>query len=131
MPSKREGAPSGSPGRLRLPQAPTRDKYGMHAQECACARCEQGFRPTWRERDIARRIYEDAQRRRLREAQAQEMSERDKRAAARKAAESDREKSTQETIRKLAAPVERPATDAELAELRALYGFRPSKRDRR
>lgn len=131
MRSKRGGDPSDSPRQIRLPQAPTFDSYGMHAHECGCARCEQGFRPTPRDRDLARRVFEDAQRRRVEEARAAEMSKRDERAAARKAAESDREKSTDDTIRKLAAPVERPATDAELAELRAQYGFRPAKRDRR
>lgn len=35
--------------------APKFDDYGLHAEDCACVRCEAGYRPSEMQRDAARR----------------------------------------------------------------------------
>jgi hypothetical protein len=37
------------------------DETGLHARECACLRCESGYRPTDRERELAWRVFREAQ----------------------------------------------------------------------
>ncbi len=41
------------------------DETGLHHIDCDCARCEAGFRPTMRERWVARRALDDLRRRAL------------------------------------------------------------------
>ena len=42
------------PRQLSLPAAPRFDSTGLHAEDCGCARCEQGFKPTSADRWAAR-----------------------------------------------------------------------------
>lgn len=39
------------------------DETGLHASECACARCEAGFRPSMKQRWTARRALDNVRRR--------------------------------------------------------------------
>jgi hypothetical protein len=38
------------------------DETGLHAEDCPCLLCETGYRPTPRERELARRAYLAAKR---------------------------------------------------------------------
>jgi len=118
-----KGAGPGS--QLALPAAPRFDRYGLHAEECECARCALGYRPTVRERTLAVQTWEARQRRELAEAQAAEV---DTRAQSRAERCRAREEETNEIIKRITAPVERPATAEELAELRREHGFKPRRR---
>jgi hypothetical protein len=112
--------------------APKFDRYGLHAEACECARCLLGFRPTMSNRWAARAAWERAEAKRLAEKEAAEKSAASKRP--KKATvplwerhEAER-KQTEESIARMAAPVVRPATDEELAELKKEFGFKTTTR---
>lgn len=113
---------SGRGSQLPLPQAPKLDRYGLHAYECECGRCALGYRPTPREREAARSTWERAEAKRKAEAErAAKGLPKAEKVKRRVAAFRQEEKFTDEVIRKLNEPVERPATPDELAELRRQY----------
>ena len=108
------------------------DRYGMHATDCQCMRCEAGYRPTLQQRENARRSFEAAeQRRRAKEAKdAKAAGE-----APKKLTQWERDaaafEQTDRDIRKMSAVPERPATPEELAELKKQFGFGPRGKDGR
>lgn len=118
---------------LALPQAPRFDRYGQHAHECECARCNLGFRPTPTQRDAARRAFERMEQRRKAEADriAAGLGAKAKKRSARAEGWREREKHTDEMIGKLSAPVVRPATADELAEMKREFPNLRRRRDRR
>jgi hypothetical protein len=120
MPStKGDGRPAAE--QLTL-TAPAFDRYGLHAIECECQRCEIGNRPTLEMREAARRAWERLEARRKRDAErAAGGTVKERKRSARAEAFREEEKYTDQLIRKLSAPVERPATPEELAELKAAY----------
>jgi hypothetical protein len=113
---------------LPIPQAPKLDRYGLHDHDCECARCVLGFRPSIAQRDLARRNWERAERAKAEAAKAAAQPKPTAKADARAAAFAREEKRTDEYIASVNRPPERPATPAELAELRAAY---PRLRPRR
>lgn len=122
--------PAGGQGTRRpTPEAPRVDRYGLHDPECNCTRCSCGYRPSIADRWRAVAAYERGQRHKAeqaaREAKAAAAAkEKGKTRVRLDAAEAD----TAETITKLTAPIERPATPDELAALRAQF---PALRPRR
>jgi len=107
-------------GQLPIPHPRKIDRYGLCAQECECARCNLGFRPSIAERDAARRAWERFEQKRKADAagtttKAGEKTER------RRAAFRGEEQFTDHLISKLTAPVERPATPEELEALKQQY----------
>jgi len=113
---------------LALPSAPRLDKYGLHAEGCECARCGLGFKPTPRERLLARQAFERAQQREIEEAKAKQAGTPEARSLSRRERLDERTKETAEWIKRQTAPVERPATPEELDELRQLHGFKPRRK---
>jgi hypothetical protein len=124
--------PSRPPGSKQLAlSAPVLDRYGLHARECACTRCEMGQRPSEAARSHARWAHEKAATRE-REAKAKAdgapvVAEK-RLVKAERAAERERE--TREYIERVNAPVQRPATEEELRELRREFGLE-TRKDRR
>lgn len=120
MPSMKAG---GRPGSEQLTlTAPVFDRYGLHAFECGCQRCEMGNRPSIRAREVARAAYERREARRKREAErAAGGTVKERKRSARAEAMREQEKYTDQLLAKLAAPVQRPATPEELAELRQQF----------
>lgn len=47
--------------RLLQPNLPLVDPSGTHRRECDCPRCDAGFRPSERERELAARRWEEQQ----------------------------------------------------------------------
>lgn len=110
----------GDPPQLRLPQAPRFDKYGMHAPECECAKCDLGMRPSNAERDAARRAWDRLEA--LKAAKAATPTDRAaEKARRRRKAFAAEERFTDQLIAKLSAPVKEPATPEQLAELKRQY----------
>lgn len=116
------------------PAAPLLDRYGLHAESCECARCVLGYRPTPRERDVYRRIYEATERRRAEEAKRAAdglppHKTKTDRAIARRAALDAAEREGSALVREIeqaaAAPV--PPAD-EMDELRAAAGLPPRRK---
>jgi hypothetical protein len=109
---------------LRLPQAPRFDKYGLHAHDCECAKCDLGMRPSSAERDAARRSWE-----RLEQMKAAAQAAPTDKAAARAAEKAKRRRKafaaearfTDQLIAKLSEPVKEPATPDQLEELKRQY----------
>ena len=114
---------------LPLPSAPRIDGDGLHAEDCECARCALGFRPTRAERwnaHMAREIREKAQR--AAELKAAEVAKEDVKRAVTWRRLEVQERDTAEMLKAMTKPVERPATAEELDELKKQYGFRPRRR---
>jgi hypothetical protein len=112
--------------------APKLDRYGLHALDCECLRCTAGYRPTARQRENARRVFEAAEARKKAEREAAAKAAGGKAAKVRLSQwERDEagRKQTDAILRRLAAPVVRPATTEELAELKKLWGFGPGGKD--
>lgn len=128
--STRGDARKGSDGPLLA--APVIDRFGLHAPECECARCQLGCRPSRATRELmasrARRAAERAEA----EAKAKAKADEIERKSAEKAAVT-RELFTRTEVETAARtaeatrPVTRPATPGELRELREQY-FPSSKR---
>jgi hypothetical protein len=122
---------------LRLPAAPKLDRYGLHAYECECTRCEMGARPSRQEREIAQRSFERAEKARREEEARIARGEPAPVAPAEvkhKAAHErlqERERRTREEMARVRKPVERPATEEELAQLKREFGFRKERTGRR
>jgi hypothetical protein len=107
-----------------LAGAPVFDEFGLHSAECACARCQLGYGPTRIDRDQARRRAETAAVRVKAAIEAAKV----KAKAAEKAAVTHEllkgdEAETMARLRASLAPVIRPATPEELAELKREYGL--------
>ncbi len=123
--------PAGDRKQLSLPRAPILDRWGLHAEDCECARCALGFRPSrderWRSRQAAEAA--EARRKKVADAAAQQTKEDEKRAVT-WVRLGIAERDTAEMLKRLTAPVERPATDAELDELKRAYGFKTRRRER-
>lgn len=116
---------------LALPSAPVLDKYGLHAEACECARCHIGYRPTPAERDRARRQWEHMERARAKAASdGLALTKDEERNAMATMRLEEEEKRTIEYLRRLTKPIERPATDEEMDELRRANGLPPRRKDR-
>ena len=123
-PSKKAAGPSAAE-QMRLPSAPIHDRYGLHAEECECQRCQVGYRPTSAERHSARCNFERlAAAKKAAEQNAKKEVREDvkRRTTWERLAQSERD--TAEKLKAMNKPVERPATAEELAELKALHGFK-------
>jgi len=108
---------------LKIPQAPRFDRFGMHARDCECTRCDLGMGPTNAERYAAERAWAriEAKKKADAERAAAGLSKRTERATKKQAAAREREKFTDELIRKLNQPIAEPATPEQLAELKRAY----------
>lgn len=107
-----------------LPSAPRFDEYGLHHLDCECARCALGFRPTRLERDRQRFVCERAAAAREKAAEAAATATREEERVAlatQRLRELGRE--TSERMAEVYRPVERAATEEELAELKREFGF--------
>lgn len=102
-----------------LPLAPKFDRYGLHAHECECARCQLGYRPTVAERDHARRVWERAEAAKAAAVKAAAQPKPIGKALARADAFRAAEARTAEAIKRMNEPAKEPATPEQLAELRA------------
>jgi hypothetical protein len=124
MPSK----PTKSAEQLPLPASPKIDRYGLHAVDCECTRCSLGNRPSRQARDQARWSFEKAERaeREAKAASAAAPAAEVKRTGKAERAAA-RERETREYIERVNAPVQRPATDEELRELRKMFGLERRK----
>lgn len=120
--------PAVGPKQIKLPSAPVYDRYGLHAEACECARCGTGFAPTHGDRMRARAAWERTEARKKREADRQAKGLGPTKTQARNAAD---EAATIETLKRMAAPVERPATPEELAELRRQFPALTRRKDPR
>lgn len=107
-----------------LAGAPKYDEFGLHHADCACARCQLGYAPTRIDRDLARRRSDTARAKAKAAVDAARIVEKKKVAAAvtaelLKGDEAD----TRRRMETALAPVARPATAEELAELKREFGL--------
>lgn len=136
-PSKKADGPTAG-SQLALPGAPKFDRFGLHAEDCECARCGLGYRPSKEERRLAEQVHARAERARREEeakraagaatpgvspAEAKHRRHHERMQAGMKA--------TREYLERLSAPVVRPATEEELAEMRREFALRFKRKDGR
>lgn len=126
--------PQGS-RQLALSTAPKIDRYGLHALDCECTRCQLGHRPSAKARDHARVVWERRERERRAaelakeaigkeptraEVNAAQAAERTRRRLEREAAEAAaRVKADEEARRRAGVPPQ-----DELDDLKRQYGLR-------
>ena len=108
-----------------LASAPVTDpETGLHSEECECARCQLGFGPTREDRWAARAaLARAAQRRKAASEAAKVRAKLAEKAAVTAELLKGEEADTKERMRAALAPVERPATAEELAELKREFGL--------
>ncbi len=129
-PSRKVGDPGNGP---LLAGAPIVDPAtGLHGEDCTCARCQLGYGPTREERHQARQRLARA------EARAKAATEAEK-IRAKKLAQAavttellkGDEVETRARVARALAPVTRPATAEELAELKREWGLERKARTHR
>jgi hypothetical protein len=129
--SMKVGARGRPAQQLPLTSAPKLDAYGLHSDDCECGRCALGYRPSMRDRHLARAAAEERERRRKQQEAKDAAATRD---AAKHLATWQRLEAqvrvTKDEIKRMTAPVQRRATDQELDELKREFGFRPRRKDR-
>jgi hypothetical protein len=111
--------------------APKFDAYGLHADDCECARCAAGHRPSLAQRWAARAAFERAHQRTKVTAALDTKDARKAEVASRTAAKL--ESAAAELARKIHEERElrarcRPLTDEEMNELRRENGLRPRRK---
>lgn len=120
--SKKDGAPGSAP---LLAGAPiVEPETGLHADECECARCQLGFGPTREERWARRAALARAEQRRKAASEAAKVRAKlAEKAAVTAELLKGEEADTRARMRAALAPVVRPATAEELAELKREHGL--------
>lgn len=138
MRSRKTSAPPSSGEQLALPARAKFDRYGLHAEDCECLRCELGARPSPKEREIARRVWEraeaakrEAAAKAAKEAEAAALGPGEVKHRAHAERLREREEKTRRYLEEQRRPVERPATPEELEELKRQFGFKARRRDGR
>jgi hypothetical protein len=105
-----------------LAGAPVFDELGLHAATCDCARCQLGYGPTSVDRFQARQRIEQAAARAKAATEAAKMKAKAaERAAVTHELLKGEEAETKARMARTLAPVTRPATAAELEDLKAEY----------